>query len=157
MEILTWHSASPQTFPRAKGPLLLDFVQNLHCPSVVTLESGSDAVLGMPFRNSTSAFRVAESARAISQKSLIRPQPSCKSTRTDSSSSLQTFLTWCQNLGFKCKTRSHSVQRFVTFIPVRKCEHSLHWITARVSSLWLSHFACSIAKHKIKAFFNRIS
>lgn len=41
-------------------------------------------------RNSTIAFMVLESANAMSQKSLVLPQPSCRSTLMASSSSLKT-------------------------------------------------------------------
>lgn len=155
----TWHSTSPQTFPKAKGPVLPTLLQKRHLPVVAIVVPESDIVFGIPFRNSTNAFRVDESTRAINQNSLIRPQPSCRSTFIDSSSSLQTyhrknlvtsalneqhkavkimyvrcdtFLTCVQVFFGRWRIRSHSVHR---------SPQSLHWSTARVSpSSWFMHF-----------------
>lgn len=58
-----------------------------HCCILTILEPNQT----VPSLNSTMALRALESARAITQKSLVRPQPSCRSTLMASSSSLNTY------------------------------------------------------------------
>lgn len=84
-----------------------------------------------PSRNSMIAFKLRESARASSQKSLARPHPSCNSTRMASSSSLQTVRRWFRVFRLKCKKRSQSPHNDW---------HVSHWIIAAVTpSSWFEH------------------
>lgn len=83
----SWHCASAQTLPISRSPELPVIPQKRQRP---TASCGPDIIVWLPSRNSTIAFRVLESAKASSQKSLVRPHDSCNSTRMASSSSLQT-------------------------------------------------------------------
>jgi hypothetical protein len=71
--------------PIASNPEFPVVPQNRQTPDVTPA-----GLLLAPSRNSTIAFNVQESANAITQKSLVRPHPSCKSTFIASSSSLHT-------------------------------------------------------------------
>lgn len=90
-----------------------------------------DIVDRLPSRNSMIAFSVRESAKANNQNSLVRPHPSCSSTRIASSSSLQTVRRWCRVFRFKCRKRSQSAH---------SDWHVSHWIIAVVTpSSWFAH------------------
>jgi len=125
----SWQSWSAQILPIASKPVFPVVPQNLQIPVVAPT-----GFLGAPSRNSTNAFSVLLSAKAKIQNSFVLPQPSWRSTRIASSSSLHTCLRCVLVFLWRCKILSHSAH---------KLPQTLHWIIAVVSSSsWLLHVGC---------------